>query len=111
IEEEVRSVASALPNPKLFLGGDATAECLREHGPHSRFVHVATHGLFRQDNPMFSSIRLSDSLLSLFDLYQLRLPAELVTLSGCGTGLNVVVGGHAPRGAGDRRRTTRPRRR
>ena len=93
IEEEVRSVASALPNPKLFLGGDATAECLREHGPHSRFVHVATHGLFRQDNPMFSSIRLSDSLLSLFDLYQLRLPAELVTLSGCGTGLNVVVGG------------------
>src|SRR5207245_2941039 len=42
---------------------------------------------------MFSSIRLSDSLLSLFDLYQLRLPAELVTLSGCGTGLNVVVGG------------------
>lgn len=42
---------------------------------------------------MFSSIRLGNSQLSLFDLYQLRLPAELVTLSGCGTGLNVVVGG------------------
>jgi CHAT domain-containing protein len=26
-------------------------------------------------------------------LYQLRLSAELVTLSGCGTGLSVVVGG------------------
>ena len=42
---------------------------------------------------MFSSIHLGDSELSLFDLYQLRLPAELITLSGCGTGLNVVVGG------------------
>jgi len=42
---------------------------------------------------MFSSIRLGDSYLSLFDLYQLRLPVELVTLSGCSTGLNVVSSG------------------
>ena len=42
---------------------------------------------------MFSSIRLGTSYLSLFDLYQLNLPCELITLSGCGTGLNVVVGG------------------
>ena len=42
---------------------------------------------------MFSSIRLGTSMLSLFDLYQLHLNAELVTLSGCGTGMNVVVGG------------------
>ena len=42
---------------------------------------------------MFSSIRLGNSLLSLFDLYQLHFDAELVTLSGCGTGMNVVIGG------------------
>ena len=42
---------------------------------------------------MFSSISLGDSNLNLFDLYQLNLPCELVTLSGCGTGLNTVVGG------------------
>lgn len=42
---------------------------------------------------MFSAIRLGDSSLSLFDLYQLRLPVELITLSGCSTGLNVVVAG------------------
>ena len=42
---------------------------------------------------MFSSIRLGNSLLSLFDLYQLQFDAELVTLSGCGTGMNVVIGG------------------
>ena len=93
IEDEVRAVASVLPHADVYLGSEATLDVLREKGPHSRFVHIATHGWFRQDNPMFSSIRLGSSQLSLFDLYQLRLPAELVTLSGCGTGLNVVVGG------------------
>jgi CHAT domain-containing protein len=42
---------------------------------------------------MFSAIRLGDSFLSLFDLYQLSLPVELITLSGCSTGLNVVAAG------------------
>jgi CHAT domain-containing protein/tetratricopeptide (TPR) repeat protein len=93
ILEEARTVASSLPNARLFIGGEATHELLRRYAPQSRFIHIATHGLFRQDNPMFSSIRLGTSELNLFDLYQLRLSAELVTLSGCGTGLNVVVGG------------------
>ncbi len=93
IVDEVHGVAATLPNPQLYLGEDATEERLNQDGPASRFVHIATHGLFRQDNPMFSSIRLGKSQLSLFDLYHLRLSSELVTLSGCGTGLNVVVGG------------------
>lgn len=42
---------------------------------------------------MFSAIRLGDSFLSLYDLYHLRLPVELITLSGCATGLNVVDAG------------------
>jgi CHAT domain-containing protein len=93
IADEVRAIASVLPDPKVFLGTDATADQLQRHGEESRFVHLATHGLFRRDNPMFSSILLGDGPLSVYDLYQLRLSAELVTLSGCGTGLSVVVGG------------------
>lgn len=93
IDEEARFVAAAMGNANLFLGEEATEEQLRIHGPGSRFIHIATHGYFRQDNPMFSSIRLGNSLLSLFDLYQLHFDAELVTLSGCGTGMNVVIGG------------------
>jgi CHAT domain-containing protein len=42
---------------------------------------------------MFSSIRLGSGPLNVIDLYQLRLAAELVTLSGCSTGLNVVAAG------------------
>jgi hypothetical protein len=93
IAEEAGFVAAAMGNSRLFVGAEATEEQLRKFGPESRFIHIATHGYFRQDNPMFSSIRLGNSLLSLFDLYQLQFNAELVTLSGCGTGMNVVIGG------------------
>jgi CHAT domain-containing protein len=93
ILQEVQSVAAILPQPELFVGDTADLSVLREKGQRSRIVHVAAHGNFRQDNPMFSGIRLGGSYLSLYDLYQLKLPVELVTLSGCATGLNVVAAG------------------
>jgi CHAT domain-containing protein len=93
IAEEVRAVAAALPGARALIGPEADEAALREYGPRSRFIHVATHGRFRHDNPMFSSVQLGTSRLSLFDLYQLDLAAELVTLSGCATGLNVTEGG------------------
>ena len=93
IGDEVEALKSILPNSVACIGNDATENALRLHGPESRIVHIATHGQFRQDNPMFSSIRLAGSYLSLYDLYQLKLPADLVVLSGCATGSNVVTAG------------------
>jgi CHAT domain-containing protein len=93
ILDEVQALAGVLDRAELFVGRNATVNVLREKGPASRLIHIATHGRFRQDNPMFSAIRMGDSFLSLFDLYQLRLPVELITLSGCSTGLNVVAAG------------------
>ncbi len=91
ILEEVEALRGILPNAKLFVGEAASEAVLKSHGPTSRIVHIATHGYFRQDNPMFSSIRLGDSYLSLYDLYHFKLPAELVVLSGCATGRNTVT--------------------
>jgi CHAT domain-containing protein/tetratricopeptide (TPR) repeat protein len=91
--DEARAVAATLPASELFLGADATAKVLQERGKDCGFIHIATHGYFRQDDPMFSGIRLGDGILSLYDLYQMELPAQLVTLSGCATGLNVVADG------------------
>lgn len=93
IGEEVRAVASAVPDAEVLLGPDATEEALREKGPHSRLIHIASHGYFRRDSPMFSAIGLSNSYLNLYDLYHMNLPVDLLTLSGCVTGLNVVEGG------------------
>jgi CHAT domain-containing protein len=90
ILSEVKSVAALLPHPELFLGAEATVDVLRRRGAESAMLHVATHGSYRQDNPMFSCIRMGDGYLNLYDLYQMRLPSKLVTLSGCATGMNFV---------------------
>jgi CHAT domain-containing protein len=93
IADEAKAVASLLPESYLYLGEEATLAVLREKGALSRFIHIATHGQFRQDNPLFSGVRLGDGNLQLYDLYRLSLPAQLVALSGCATGLNVTARG------------------
>ena len=93
IFDEVRAVADVLPESELLLGEEATEKALREKGCGSRMIHIATHGRFRQDNPLFSGIRLAGGYLNLYDLYQMTWEADLVTLSGCATGLSVVGAG------------------
>jgi CHAT domain-containing protein len=93
IENEIHSISSIWPSSRTYMGALATDNVLKNDGPGCRILHIATHGHFRQDSPLFSSIRMGTSFLSLYDLYQLRLPVELVTLSGCATGMNVVAAG------------------
>jgi CHAT domain-containing protein/Tfp pilus assembly protein PilF len=61
-----------------------------------RIIHFATHGILDRNNPELSAIVLSlidrqgrpqDGYLRLHDIYNLNLPAELVVLSACDTGL------------------------
>jgi CHAT domain-containing protein len=93
IEPEARAVAATLPDSRLLVGAEATEHVLRTHGRDCRILHIASHGHFRPDNPMFSGIRLGDTHLNVYDLYRLRMRADLVTLSGCATGANVAAAG------------------
>jgi tetratricopeptide (TPR) repeat protein len=61
-----------------------------------RIVHFATHGLLNSEHPKLSGLVLSlvdergepqDGFLQLHEVFNLRLPAELVVLSACQTGL------------------------
>src|SRR5437763_2796406 len=51
ILDEVRSVSSLLPRSSLHLGEHATSSLLREKGPGSGLLHIATHVMYGQDNP------------------------------------------------------------
>jgi CHAT domain-containing protein len=46
-------------------------------------AHLACHGHFRADSPLFSSLELADGHLHAHDLRNLRLAPELIILSAC----------------------------
>ncbi|MEP7039088.1 MAG: CHAT domain-containing protein, partial [Acidobacteriota bacterium] len=67
-----------------------------------RYVHFATHGLLDTERPGLSSLVLSmvdengkreNGFLRANDIYNMKLPAELVVLSACQTGLGKEVRG------------------
>ncbi len=92
--DEAQQVAAALEGAEMFTEDEATEARLREYGPACGLLHLATHGAFRADNPLFSWLRLADARLTVRDVYGLRLPrASLVTLSACETGLGGLRGG------------------
>jgi CHAT domain-containing protein len=93
IQEEASALSATLPEAELFLGPAATRAALQNAAENSRAIHIATHGHFRHDNPMFSGFRLGDGLVTLYDLRSFSLPVDLAVLSGCSTGMNAVTGG------------------
>lgn len=67
-----------------------------------RILHFATHGIVDLENPQLSGIILSlvdengtpqDGYIRLHDIYNLNLPAELVVLSACDTGVGKRIKG------------------
>ena len=93
IAREVAAVEAALPDATVLVGPAATREALRRAGGGARILHLAAHAEFRADNPLLSSIELADGRLTFYDLFDLRLDADLVVLSGCETGSSQVLEG------------------
>ncbi|MCB0015016.1 MAG: CHAT domain-containing protein, partial [Anaerolineales bacterium] len=71
----------------------ATVGAVQAGMAEARLIHLATHGEFRADSPLFSGLALADGWLNTLDVFNTRLRASLVTLSACQTGRNVVAGG------------------
>jgi CHAT domain-containing protein/tetratricopeptide (TPR) repeat protein len=90
--EEARSIANLLDG-ELFLEEQATLAQVQRLAAGQSILHLATHGEFSRDNPLFSGLALDDGWLYTLDVFNLRLQASLVTLSACQTGQHVVGGG------------------
>ncbi|MGO4597357.1 CHAT domain-containing protein [Terrabacter sp. 2RAF25] len=69
------------------LGGDeATVDRTLEVLEGAHLAHLAAHGDFRADAPLFSSLMLADGPLMVHDLDRLRRPPRSVVLSACDSG-------------------------
>ncbi|HEY1354605.1 MAG TPA: CHAT domain-containing tetratricopeptide repeat protein, partial [Ktedonobacteraceae bacterium] len=98
--KEATLLASLLQG-RCYLEEEATVARLEREGPGSSVIHIATHGHSRPDAPNFSSLLLADGQLNAIDAFTLRLQGcELVTLSGCETGLSLSSGGDEQLGLG-----------
>ncbi len=93
IEQEIQALRKLFRGSVTLLGEEATLKNLLKHAPRATLLHLASHGHFRSDNPMFSFLKLADSPLNFYSLLDLKLNAELVTLSACHTGANQVFPG------------------
>ena len=86
---------------ECYLEDEATIVQLAEAAPGSPIIHLATHGHSRLDAPNFSSVLLADGRFNAIDAFNLNLKeCELVTLSGCVTGLALSGGGDEQLGLG-----------
>lgn len=86
VHREVQRVAAHLPQAAVALDEAATLPALLARFPTATMVHLACHGIFRTDNPMFSALKLGDGWLTAATVAQLRLRCALVVLSACESG-------------------------
>jgi CHAT domain-containing protein len=93
VRNEIRTLAPLFPEHTALLDEDATIAALRLGASHADVLHLACHGQFRPDNPLFSSLRLADGWLTVRDASALDLRCGLVALSACETGMSAVAPG------------------
>ncbi|MFV2022400.1 CHAT domain-containing protein [Micromonospora sp. LOL_023] len=89
-ETEVRQLGAALPGSRALTGAAATADAVTRALNGAALAHIAAHGRFRADNPLFSTLDLADGPLTAYELERLTSPPGLVVLSACDSGLTGV---------------------
>jgi CHAT domain len=87
---EVRELGALRPRATVLHGRAATAEATLDALDGAALAHLACHGHFRADSPLFSSLELTDGLLNVYELQQLAHAPELVVLSACDLALSAL---------------------
>lgn len=89
---EVTALAKLYEDATVLAGGAATTRHVLCALEDSWLAHIAAHGVFRADSPLFSSLRLYDGALTVYDFEQLdRAPYRLL-LPSCDSGVQAPAG-------------------
>ena len=89
---EVPAVADLYDDVTVLGGAQATAARVLSALDGAWLGHIAAHGSFRADSPLFSALRMHDGPLTVYDFEQLhRAPYRLI-LSSCDSGVLAPAG-------------------
>nr|MDT0660485.1 CHAT domain-containing protein [Micromonospora sp. DSM 115978] len=89
-DTEVRLLGEVLPAATSLTGTDATVAAVTAAMDGAGLAHIAAHGTFRADNPLFSTLELADGPLTAYEMERLPRPPGCVVLSACDAGLSGV---------------------
>jgi CHAT domain-containing protein/Tfp pilus assembly protein PilF len=91
-EVEVKSIGELFSGDRraVYTGGQAGESRFKAEAPNFDIIHLATHGVIDNANPMYSYLLLAsadgdgeDGLLEAREILDLRLRADMVVLSAC----------------------------
>ena len=87
---EVGELTARYPGARVLTGAAATVEATTRALDGASMAHLACHGRFRAENPLFSALELADGSLTVYDLERLTRAPAVVVLSACDSGVSAV---------------------
>ncbi|MEP7054751.1 MAG: CHAT domain-containing tetratricopeptide repeat protein [Actinomycetota bacterium] len=92
-DDEVAALRELHPTATLLTGQAATAKAVCKAIDGAELAHIAAHGTFLGDNPLFSSLSMIDGPMTVYDLELLRRAPYRIVLSSYDSGLAGVRAG------------------
>ncbi len=89
---EISRLSATYPAARVLKDDSATASAVLKAIDGSSLAHLAAHGRFRADSPMFASLRLADGPLTVYDFQQLQRAPYRIVLPCCDSGALQPVG-------------------
>jgi len=102
-EAEAREVSALFERKLVLLGSGATKSAVKKEGPRYDFLLFSTHGEMIESDPLKSNLRFTpspqdDGKLTVSEIFDMEVKANLVTLSACETALARGMKGDLPQG-------------
>ena len=97
-KKELSSISELYTSKTLKYEEESTEEFLKKEANNYNIIHLATHGNFNSEQPLYSFLLFApteneDGQLAVHEVFGLNLNARLVTLSACQTGLGDISQG------------------
>ena len=87
---EVAALSALYPDARVLTGPDATVGATLRALDGAAIAHIAAHGRFREDNPLFSALMLADGPLTVYDLERLGAAPAAIMLAACDSAMSPV---------------------